>query len=132
MENRFENLEVWQEAHQLVLRAYKATDTFPKEEKFGLCSKLRRAAASVATNIVEGNSRSHKKEYLQFLYLARGSLEETKYLLLLSKDLGYLDEDLYQDLQAGCEHVGKMLSGLIKHLKALHPKTSILNPIKPG
>jgi len=118
MENRFEKLEVWQHAHQLVLGIYKATNEFPREERFRLGDQLRRSAASVPTNIVEGNSRAHKKEFIQFLYLAKGSLEETKYHLLLAKDLGYLAEDLYDELQDECNKIGKMLSGLIRHLRS--------------
>jgi len=118
MENRFENLDVWKVSHQLVLKIYKATSKFPREEKFRLGDQLRRSAASVPTNIVEGSSRAHKKEYLQFLYLAKGSLEETKYHLLLAKELGYLKDNLYAELHEDCNRVGRMLSGLIKHLKS--------------
>ena len=67
---------------------------------------------------MEGNSRAYKKEYIQFLYVAKGSLEETKYHLLLTKDLGYLDRNLYKILHEECNKVGRMLSGLMKHLKS--------------
>lgn len=118
MENRFEKLDVWQYAHQLVLKVYKATSRLPREEKYRLGDQLRRSASSIPTNIVEGNSRAHKKEYLQFLNHAQGSLEETKYHLLLAKDLGYLNERVYSELQEDCNKVGRMLSGLIKHLRS--------------
>ena len=118
MRNRFEDLEVWQKAHELTLQIYKVTKEFPKEEKYRLGDQLRRSAASVATNIVEGNSRTHKAEFQQFLNMARSSLEETKYHLLLARDLRYLDEGAYGELQSGCEEIGRMLAGLIKSLKS--------------
>ena len=117
MRNRFEDLEVWQVSHKLVLKVYKITNKFPREEKYRLGDQLRRSASSVPTNIVEGSSRAHKKEFAQFLNLARGSLAETKYHLLLAKDLNYLEEEMYQELQRDCEKVGRMLFGLRKHLK---------------
>ncbi len=110
MGNRFEKLNVWQLSHQVVLEIYKATNKFPKEEKFRLEDQLRRSARSVPTNIVEGNSRGHKKEYIQFLYLAKGSLEETKYHLLLAKDLRYISEDLYTKLQEDCNKLPRAKS----------------------
>ena len=118
MENSFENLEVWKLSHQLVLSLYKLTKSFPKEEQFRLGDQIRRSVSSVATNIVEGNSRGHKKEYIQFLYLSKGSLDETKYHLLLSKDLGYITTTQYDNLQDQCNSVGKMLNGLVKYLKS--------------
>src|SRR3990172_8330822 len=116
-ENRFAQLDVWQISHKLVLKIYKTTNSFPKEEKFRLGDQLRRSASSVPTNIVEGNSRGHKKEYIQFLYLAKGSLEETKYHLLLSKALGYITSNQYNEFQGDCNKIGRMISGLVKHLK---------------
>lgn len=118
MENSFENLEVWKSSHRLVLNIYQLTNNFPKEEKYRLGDQIRRSASSVATNIVEGNSRGHKKEYIQFLYLAKGSLDETKYHLLLSKDLGYTTTNRFDKLQEQCNSVGKMINGLIKYLKS--------------
>ncbi|OGY22568.1 MAG: hypothetical protein A2113_04240 [Candidatus Woykebacteria bacterium GWA1_44_8] len=118
MQNRFENLEVWKKSHAFTLKIYKVTNTFPKEEKYRLGDQLRRSAASVATNIVGGNSRTHKAEFQQFLNMARSSLEETKYHLLLARDLGYLDDKTYVQLQGDCEEIGRMLSGLMKSLKS--------------
>ena len=118
MDNRFEKLDVWQYSHELVLKIYKVTSRFPKEEKFRLGDQLRRSASSVPTNVVEGNSRAHKKEFIQFLYFAKGSLEETKYHLLLAKDLRYLKTESYDQLKADCDKIGKMLSGLVRHLRS--------------
>ena len=113
----FEKLTVLQEAHKLVLLIYKYSANFPKSELFALTSQIRRSASSICANIVEGNARNHTKEYIQFLYLAIGSLEETKYHLLLAKDLGYISPVDYQLLNSQCETVGKFISGLIKYLK---------------
>lgn len=118
IKNKFEELEVWKKAHRLTLKVYKITKVFPREERFRLGDQLRRSAASVTTNIVEGNSRLHKKEFQQFLNIARGSLEETKYHLMLSRDLRYLDQKDYENLQNDCDEVGRMLFGLNKSLKS--------------
>lgn len=117
MNNKFEQLEVWQYSHKLVLKIYEITKKFPGQEKFRLGDQLRRSASSIPTNIVEGNSRAHKKEYLQFLNLSKGSLEETKYHLLLARDLGYLSQSSYNEIQEECNKVGRMIYGLIKHLR---------------
>jgi four helix bundle protein len=111
------DLEVWKKAHNLVIKIYKLTAEFPKTETYSLIDQLRRASYSVTANIVEGQSRNTTKEYLYFLYNARGSVEEVRYFLLLSKDLGYIDNDIYQKYEAEYEIVSKMLNGLIKSLK---------------
>ena len=108
MKNKFENLGVWENAHQLTLRIYKLTNKFPSEEKFRLGDQLRRSAASVSTNIVEGSSRIHKKEFQQFLNLAKASLEETKYHILLARDLNYVNDQTYLVIQDQCEEVGRI------------------------
>ena len=95
MENRFEKLTVWQKAHELTIKIYKITQKFPQEEKFRLVDQLCRSTSSIPANIVEGNARRHKKEYLQFLNTAFASLQETKYHLLLAKDLEYLSPTQY-------------------------------------
>ena len=118
IENRFEKLEVWKEAHKLVVDIYKITKGFPAEEKFRLIDQICRSASSVAANIVEGNSRQYKTEYLQFLYMSKGSLEETKYHLLLSRDLGYFDKPVYKKLFDQCNNVGSLLGGLIRYVKS--------------
>ena len=95
-----------------MLEIYKASENFPKEEKFGLISQIRRSASSVPTNIVEGFKRISKKEFAHFLNMADSSLEETKYHLILSADLGYLKESESKRLEELCDEVGKMLYGL--------------------
>lgn len=85
----FEDLLVWQKAHQLVLAVYKITKLFPKEEQYCLISQIRRAAVSVPANIAEGFRRRTKADKQRFLTMAQGSLEEVRYYLILSEDLGY-------------------------------------------
>jgi four helix bundle protein len=109
-------LLVWQKSHELTLKIYQITNRFPKEEMFGLTSQIRRAAASVPSNIVEGKARGSSKDYKRFLLIARGSLEETKYQLLLAKDLKYIDEQKYKDVLNLAMEVGRLLAGLIKTL----------------
>ena len=104
-------------SHNLVLQIYQITATFPKTEKYGLNDQLRRASYSVPANIVEGQSRNTTKEYRSFLYNARGSVEEVRYFLLLSKDLEYIDQKIYKNIESEYEAVSKMLNGLIKSLK---------------
>ena len=113
----WKDLKVWRKAHELVIRVYRVSARFPKAEMYGITSQIRRAAASVAANIVEGQSRNSTKEYIQFLYNARGSLEETRYFLLLAKDLKYLINTDYESLETEYEHVSRMLNGLITSLR---------------
>lgn len=117
MLNRFESLPIFQDAHALVLFVYTLTKTFPDDERFGLTSQLRRSVSSVPANIIEGNSRNHKKGYLEFLYIAKGSLEETKYHLLLAKDLQYIEPDDYVKAFQLAENVGKQITGLIHYVR---------------
>lgn len=111
------DLDLWQSSHEFVKNIYKYTSDFPEEEKYGLTSQLRRAAVSLPTNIVEGFSRETTKEYLRFLYHSRGSLEEVRYLLLLSKELNFLNSDKKEKLESFSEDISKMLNGLISSLK---------------
>lgn len=109
-------LIVWQRAHELVLEVYRVSAIFPREEQYGLTSQMRRAAVSIPSNIVEGKARGSNKDYKRFLLIARGSMEELKYQILLSKDLKYITEEEYDDLVKAGNEVGKLLSGLIKSL----------------
>jgi four helix bundle protein len=112
----FRKLLVWQRAYQLTLEIYKVTKQFPREETYGLVSQMQRAAVSVPANIAEGHDRNHRKEYLQFLHIAKGSLAEVETFLSLASDLGYLDKQLYTEIENRREETGKMLNGLIKSL----------------
>jgi len=110
--NTFRDLKVWEKAHELVLEVYKITKEFPGEEKFGLVSQLRRSAGSIPTNLAEGYKRKSRRDFAHFVNIAEGSLEETKYILLLSCDLGYINKSKLEMLNSICEEIGKMLSGL--------------------
>ena len=85
----FEDLLVWQKAHQFVLATYELTKQFPKDELYGLTSQFRRASVSIAANIVEGYKKNGKKDKLRFFNIAQASLEECRYFLILAQDLGY-------------------------------------------
>jgi four helix bundle protein len=109
---RFTELKVWQRSHDLVLQIYRLTKSFPLEERYGLTSQLRRAALSVPTNRAEGSKRQSSAEYSRFLNVAEGSLAETEYLLMVSRDLGYLTEPVCKPALAESAEIAKMLHGL--------------------
>ena len=111
-------LDVFKESHKMVLRIYEITENFPKKENYRIIDQLVRSAYSVPSNIIEGNNRNSSNEYIHFLYIARGSLHEAMYFLLLSKDLKYIGQEIYQELTDTCNKIGKMLNGLINYLKS--------------
>jgi len=112
-------LKVWEKSHQLVLDIYKITAAFPKAEIYALTSQIRRSALSVPANIVEGQSRNTTKEYLQFLFNSRGSLEETRYYLRVACDLVYITGKEYSGLEGRYEEVSRMLNALIQSIKKM-------------
>ena len=112
-----EDLKVFQEAHQLTLMLYRLTKRFPEEEKFGLISQMRRSAVSICANIAEEQTKT-RKDFLRFLEIARGSLEETKYHLILSKDLSYCSQVQFENLFGMLDEIGRMIYGLIQKLRA--------------
>lgn len=109
-------LNVFNEADALIIQVYEETATFPSEERYGLCSQVRRAAVSVATNIVEGCARRKTGEYLQFVNIATGSAAETLYLLDLSNRLGFLGIESHQRL---APKYTRLVQGLKKLLNSL-------------
>ena len=109
---RFTDLRVWQRAHSLVLDVYRLSRAFPADERFGITSQLRRAATSVATNIAEGSKRDSNPEYSRFLNIAQASLAETEYLLMLSRDLEFLDGAVAANVLGTLNEVGGMLTNL--------------------
>ncbi len=111
-----EELDVFKSAHQMVLLVYQMTSSFPEEEKFGLTSQMRRAASSIPMNLAEGASRLGRKEYRQFVGIARGSVGEIKYQLMLAKDLGYIHDDVFLNMRTKFETISRMLTGLAKSL----------------
>ena len=112
---RFEDLEVWQKAHAVVLEIYKITKGFPQEEKFALVSQMRRAAVSIAANIAEGFKKKGKKDKRNFYNISQGSLEELRYYMILAKDLGYVKS--VERIMEEIDGVGRMLYGLINSIK---------------
>ena len=111
----FRNLKVWIKSHQLTLDVYKSTQNFPKEELFGLVSQLRRASASIPTNIAEGSGRKSEKEFIQFLSIALGSANEVDYLIELSKDLGFISQEIWTQLDQEINEIQSMLFVLIRN-----------------
>ena len=115
--SKYEDLDVWKEAHKLTLEVYKTLNDFPKDEKYRINDQLYRAASSIAINISEGTGRNTNKDFLNFLYISRGSLHETTYILLLAKDLEFIDNDKYHELICKCNLVGRLLNALINSIK---------------
>ena len=113
----FKELKVWEKAHALTLAVYGETRCFPREEVYGLTSQLRRAAASVAANIVEGCGPRSDGEFTRFLQIARGSASELEYHLLLARDLHKLGEDAFRRLDTKVLEVERMLTGLVKKVQ---------------
>lgn len=116
----YDRLIVVQKAHQLVLDVYRVTRDYPSKEQYGLISQLRRAAASIPTNICEGKGRESDRELVRFLLIARGSLRELQYLLLLSRDLEYLDAEGCLAMQKQAAEVDRMIGGMLASVQA-HP-----------
>ena len=113
----WQDLEVWKEAHRLTLEVYRLAQGFAAQQRFRLSDQMCRSASSVAANIVEGHARHSTREYIHFLYIARGSVEETRYHLLLAKDLGHLKDGQFQELDEAYTRVSKMLNALISSLR---------------
>jgi four helix bundle protein len=118
---RFEDLDVWRKAHGLVLAIYGATAVFPTEERFGLVSQMRRAAISVAANIAEGAKKRTARDQLNFYNIAQGSLEELRYYLILTRDLGY-PSDRLDSLNSDLDRVARMLYSLAQSCRAVNRK----------
>jgi four helix bundle protein len=105
----YRNLIVWQKADELAFQVYKASESFPKSEIYGITSQLRRAALSVPTNLVEGFARKGKGEFKHFVNIALGSLAEAEYLLSFADRLGYLTDGKYAQLEKLRAEVGRLL-----------------------
>jgi four helix bundle protein len=113
----FQDLEVWQKAHKLVLDVYNCTTPFPRSEQFGMVSQLRRAAYSIPSNLAEGYGRRTTKELLHFLTIANGSAEELRYFLILSRDLRYLSPVEQSRMDEEITSIVQMLAALGRSLK---------------
>jgi four helix bundle protein len=113
----FRKIVAWQKADDLTVEVYRSTKQFPREEVYSLTNQIRRAAYSVPANIAEGASRRSQKDYLQFLYVARGSLSEVAYFVHLSKRLGYLALADHDTLAFQADEASRVLTGLIKSVE---------------
>jgi len=109
-------LEVWRRSISMVAQVYRITKDYPTEERYGLMSQMRRAAVSVPSNIAEGAARKSTKEYVRFLYNARGSLSELDAQIEISRNLGYLKKEKYKCIIDELNEISRMLSGLINSL----------------
>ena len=110
---KFEDLVVWQKSHKLVLKIYRLTQSFPRNELFGLVSQIRRSAVSVPANIAEGFRRKGKADKLRFFNISQASLEETRYYLILTNDLEYADS---KQLLGDLDEVGRILNAYMKSI----------------
>jgi|SRR4030042_5401936 len=117
MTKHVEDLDVFKLSHSLCLKIYNLTIKFPPEERFGLTVQMRRSAYSIPMNLIEGSYRLNRKEYRQFVGIARGSAGEIMYQLLLSQDLGYISNEEYKFFKGEYERVAKMLTKLAISLK---------------
>ena len=112
-----EKLDAWSLAMDFVIQVYQVTDTFPKEEKFGLTSQIRRAAVSVPANIAEGAARNSEKEFIHFLSNAQGSASELETEIIIAHRLCYIADKEFTELQARLEKISRLVTGLSQHLK---------------
>ena len=112
------DLLVWQKAHAATLSIYRLTKSFPADERFRLVDQLCRAATSISTNIAEGKGRGSTAELRQFLIIARGSIEETRYLILLAHDLGYISTADHDQIESTYTEISKMTNALLRSLQA--------------
>lgn len=115
--HNFKELNVWKKSRQLVKEVYIATTTFPSEEKFGLTSQIRRSAISIPSNIAEGCGRKTQMDFCRFLYIAQGSSFEFETQLILSFDLGFIDDEVFNNTVNRLNEIQKMLNGLINSIE---------------
>ena len=113
----FRTLTVWQKSHQVVLRIYKVTEAFPREERYGLTSQIRRASVSIPSNIAEGCGHRSDSEFARYLQLAAASATELQYHIILARELSYLEPEHYKELAENIEELKKMLSTFIKRVR---------------
>jgi len=113
----YKKYNVWQKSHKLVLKVYAMTNTFPKSEQFNLISQINRASISIPTNIAEGCGREAQKELIRYLYISSGSAHELEYLILISKDLKFINDKTVEGLLSEIISIKKMLASLINKIK---------------
>ena len=110
-------LEAWSKALELVTAVYQHTDRFPKDEKFGLTSQIRRAAISIPANVAGGAARRSPKEFVYFLSNSQGSASELETELIIAHRLGYLDETTFSQLIESLERISRLITGLTRHVE---------------
>lgn len=110
----FTDLDAWREGHELVLMIYNITSKFPKEELFSLVNQMRRCAISITSNIAEGFGRQSTKDKIKFYIISQGSVRELQNQLLISRDVGYFNNNLFQEISQKTITVHKIINGLIK------------------
>jgi four helix bundle protein len=116
-EKPHKKLDAWKQGIELTVETYRLTERLPSEERYGLAAQMRRAAVSVPSNIAEGAAKNTKKEFIQFLHTAQGSLAELDTQIVICERLGYLaDTELGEPLER-IERESKLITGLIKYLK---------------
>ena len=128
MEKPHKKLEAWREAVDLTIDIYQATDDFPKEHRFALTDQIHRAALSVASNIAEGAATQTKKEFANYLHMAQASLSELDTQLEIAKRLKILGQEQWYRLDAQMNHIDKLLSGLIRHLRSQRTANTTPHP----
>ncbi len=121
MEKPHKKLDAWKLGVELTIDIYKMTKTFPDDERFGLISQMRRAAASIPSNMAEGAARQTKKEFMNFLCIAQGSLSELDTHLEIASRLGYLSTVARGEIEAKMLRIDKLVSGLIRSVRTPHP-----------
>ena len=114
----YKKFKVWQKSHELTLKIYKVTADFPREERYGLISQIRRAAVSISTNIEEGSGRRSDTDFRRFLTISMGSAKEVEYLTFLSYELQYFKEISFQKIDNDIKEIEKMLYKFIETLSA--------------
>jgi four helix bundle protein len=120
------DLKVWRLAMQLAKDIYRLVEEFPKKEEYRLTSQIVRAAVSIPANIAEGNSRGSRKDYANFISIARGSAAELETLLLLAKDIKLAPEEAFQNAIEQTTEIGRMLNALRRSLST--PKPLVPSP----
>lgn len=119
----FKELEIWERGHNMALKTFKMTIDFPRQEQFGLTSQMRRSSQSIPTNIAEGCGRDSQKELIRFCSIAMGSASELEYQLLLSKDIGFISSESYDNNNKELLILKRKLNAFIQYLKTQLPNT---------
>ena len=112
----YRDLDIWKKGLEIVKDIYKITESFPKQELYGLCTQMRRSAVSIPSNIAEGFRRYHNKEYKQFLYITLGSCAELETQITIAKEINYVSKESEDALLERLDHICRMVSNLIKKL----------------